>query len=408
MKKWTLNLADIFFKHTYFLTALLTVAVLFAGFGVRYVEVGHLFYDDTDSYMRLLRISDWLANFEWSERLFPYTNPPSGFELHFTRIMDVIWVVLSVPFMVFMPLKEALFYGGYLISPLFLVLVMFTLVQYYKAVLPPMHGQKIFFLFGVVYSLMLILKLSDVFDFYRPDHHAVMCFFFVYNVCVILHGYRQKNLWQYAGAGFLIGLGVWASSAIEGFMIVAALLSVLCVEWIFGQRSTKYLVFYTLGFFAALTLAWLINPPLGGLMVLNNTRLSLIHVVAAALIFLSFLFIDWRHPHRTGVKIIYLVGTAAVSIMLMILIFGWKQFTVPVYQPLVKQYFLPHITEMFPAWKFPFLIYSYIFCWVEIIILLALSKFRLPDLNLLAFLTVFISIYSLLVVRFYPYFLMLY
>ena len=103
-------------EHPYLTTLFLTLIMSFFALPLMYFEAGHIFYTDTDSYTRALRVVDWLQNFSWNEKLFPYSNPPDGFELHFTRALDWFWLIFSLPFLPLLSLKSAVFYAGFYVS----------------------------------------------------------------------------------------------------------------------------------------------------------------------------------------------------------------------------------------------------------------------------------------------------
>ena len=400
---------ETFFAHPYIGTALFCVVSCILVLWGTYTECGRFFYGDTDSYTRALRIFDWLKeDFQWSEKIFPWSNPPHGFNLHFTRAVDIVWLCFSLPLIFFMPLKEAVFYGGFFISPLFLILVMLVLVKCYLAFLPRMQNQKTCFLLGVLCTLMLLLKLTDIFDAYRPDHHALMCFVFTMNITPFLQGNTAHKTWHFPLIGALAALGLWASSAIEGLIVAGVIMLLLCFDWLIKKRTVNDIVFYSLGLFAATTFFWLINPPIGGFGVTDINRLSVIHTTLTALIFLAFLGISRLNPQSFVSKMAALITAFMATLILMFLLFGSKRLITPIYQEEIQQYFLPYIDEMQPAWKFAYLIPSYIIVTVEIALLLKFSKFKLHDLIDLAILTLIFGTLSLFVVRFYPYFAILF
>lgn len=87
-----------------------------------YLQFKQLFYIDTDCYTHAERLIYWLQNFSWYEQIYPFGNYPFGEVLHFTRLLDIIWAGLALPFMLFFSLKDAVFYSGMLLSPLCLIL----------------------------------------------------------------------------------------------------------------------------------------------------------------------------------------------------------------------------------------------------------------------------------------------
>ena len=388
-----------FWKH-YVAWSFLIISV----FMVFYIFLFHLnynelFYVDSDSYTRALRISDWLQNFQWQEKIFPYGNYPDGFILHFTRICDIIWLVFALPFMLFLPLKEAIFYGGFCFSPLFLFLTLTSVLWGVKPYLEKMEKKEAVFLSIFVFSMLFCCKLSHAFDFYRPDHHGLMCFVFSYVIAAVLRSYIKESKTEMFTAGILTGCGLWASSAPEGLYIAGVVLLVLSIDVVFCKQSTQNPLYYALGFFYACLAAWLINPPYGGWFVLDNTRLSIIHVVISAFILLSFAAWHFGKFNGTFKQLLSLGGFTIISFLALILLFGSRNIFAPVYEEHVLKYFIPYITEMRP-------VNNFLLCPVLAgMLITSYFSVRNPyerSLGILYFIT---SFTGALISRFYPYFL---
>lgn len=366
---------------------------------------GELFYTDTDCYTRAMRIIDWLQNFQWQEKIFPYSNPPHGFVLHFTRICDVIWVFFSLPFLPFLPVKEAVFYGGMFFSPLFLALTLICILWGLRSYMPPFHNYKKFFFILLVTSLFYLNKLSGIFDFSRPDHHSMMCFIFCFNLAVVLRANIKHSVKEMLIAGILCGFGMWAASAIEGLFVVAMMLVVLSFNWIFYKHPIQDLLYYSLGLFLSVTFAWLINPPYGGWGVYDINRLSIIHAALTALIFIAYLVLS-RLPLNTIKRKILCLGTAAVLCALfMLLLFGTQNLFTSIYEEHVLKYFIPRVSEMQPFKHFTFETPSMVFGIIIMTGFLYYSRCKqLYVIDLTLFFVITLTV-SQCVNRFYPYYL---
>lgn len=365
------------------------------------------FYNDTDCYMRAIRIVDWLENFQWSEKLFPYSNPPDGFVLHFTRINDVIWTLFSLPFMPFMPLKEAVYNGGFFFSPLFLILtyvsVLWGCYPFFRDI--KMKNKTGIFFLNAMLSLFFLAKLNSVFEFIRPDHHSLMCAVFAFNFAVIMRCLGKENCRQMFWSGVVSALGIWASSAIEGLVILSLILAVNCFNWLWGKWSIKSLIFYAMGVFLTTTAAWLINPPYGGYEVMDINRLSLVQVALTALILLSFVCL-WRLNDKSWqLKIVALSTVAVVSALTMILLFGTETLFTSIYDPQVKEYFVSRINEMSSVLGYRFFYPSILIGLLMMIYLLVITKCRQLCVLNITFLSLSILIIGGALIRFFPYYL---
>ena len=402
------DLAQALWQH-YILGAFLLV-VVFTGLDMQlfWFFEQNFFWTDTDCYLRALRITDWLNNFQWAEKIFPWTNPPHGFELHWTRACDVIWATLAAPFLLIMPLKYAVFYGGILFSPLFFALTVIALFWGLKSYIPNTSDKCKIFAIAFLLILFYLNKLDDTFGFQRPDHHSLMCFVFAFNIAVILRNQIRFLPKEFIYAGIFAGIGMWASSALEGLFVVALILSVLSLNWIFYRQPLKNLICYATGLFMAVSLAWLINPPLHGWNVIDINRLSVVHAVLCSLILASFLILNQLTLPSKMAKFCGLCIAAIISAGLIIGIFGIDHIFVSIYHPLVWEYFVPRIGEMTPL---PFE-YEYIgirhYCILFSILLIATVLWRhklktpyAPDLAVLFFGTLLTAVS---IIRFFPYF----
>lgn len=402
------DLAQALWKH-YILGAFLLVAA-FTGLNMQlfWFFEQNFFWTDTDCYLRALRIIDWLSDFQWSEKIFPWTNPPHGFELHWTRACDIIWATLAAPFMLIMPLKYAVFYGGILFSPLFFALTVIALFWGIKSYVPNTPDKYKIFAVAFLLVLFYLNKLDDTFGFQRPDHHSLMCFVFSFNIAVILRNQIHFCPKEFIYAGIFAGIGMWASSALEGLFVVALILSVLSINWIFYQHPLKNLIYFATGLFGAVSLAWLINPPLHGWNIVDINRLSVVHAVLCGLILLSFLILKQLNLTTKIAKLCGLAIAATISAGLIIGIFGTDSIFVSIYHPLVWKYFVPRIGEMT---SLPFAYeyigirhYAILFGTLLIAVILYRHKLKTsyaPDLLVLFFATL---ITAVSVIRFFPYF----
>lgn len=392
-----------FWQHyitwSFIITAIYTVCYTM----LIYTTHGEFFYIDPDSYTRALRIVDWLQDFQWQEKIFPYTNHPDGFILHFTRINDIIWLIFTSPFLLFFSLKDAVFYGGFLFSPFFLFLTLATALWGIKPYIEKIKNKELFFFIIFVFSILFCCKLTIAFDFQRPDHHSFMCFIFTFVISAVLHSYQKQNYKELFFAGVFTGCGLWASSAPEGLYVAFTALLILTIESIFRKQNTLCPLIYSLGLFYATTVAWLINPPYEGYFALNNARLSIIHVLLTALILLSFAILYFGN-FKSKTKQISALGTSAIlSFLFMLFVFGSNNLFADMFEEPVLKYFVPYINEMQKMFDMSTFLLPTIIIGLIILLLLPYKQPFALSLLLLYFSTAPLSIF---VIRFYQYYLM--
>ena len=370
---------------------------------------GQLFYIDTDCYTRAIRIVDWLNDFKWHEKIYPYSNIPYGFALHFTRINDIIWVILSLPFMLFEPLKDAVFHGGMLFSPLFFFLSLTALFWGIKPYIGKLKKNSASFALVFVTTLLFCYRSLNIFDFCYPDHHSVMFCIFCFNIATILRFIDNNKENYFLPAGLTCGLGLWFSSAIEGMLVTSVVLAILGFNWLYGTLKSKHLILFSCGLFVSVTLAWLINPPYGGYGDLDISRLSIIHVVLTALMLLTLISLAKADNISTTLKIMCLCGCGIIVLLLLFMIFGAALLLKPLYSEEIHAIYLPYVADLKSIFHTSYLYYyNYIFSWVAGLLILGFlfyskfSKTCVLNLALLVLLTLPLGFTAL---RLYPYYL---
>ena len=370
---------------------------------------GQLFYIDTDCYTRAIRIVDWLNDFKWHEKIYPYSNIPYGFALHFTRINDIIWVILSLPFMLFEPLKDALFHGGMLFSPFFLFLSLIAFFWGIKPHIIKLKKNQTSFALIFVTTLLFCYRTLNIFDFFYPDHHSAMFCIFCFNIAIILRFIDNNKENYFLPAGLTCGLGLWFSSAIEGMLVTSVVLAILGFNWLYGTLKSKHLILFSCGLFVSVTLAWLINPPYDGYGDLDISRLSIIHVVLTALMLLTLISLAKADNISITLKIMCLCSCGIIVLLFLFMIFGADLLLKPLYPEEIHIIYLPYIADLKSVFYTSYLYYyNYIFSWIAgllIIGFLFYSKFsKLCVLNL-ALLVLFTLPLGFIALRFYPYYL---
>lgn len=401
MNKVQTQTANCFVKHLYLWILGITAIYTCGDILLTYIQFHKLFYVDTDCYTHATRIIYWLQNFSWYEQIYPYGNYPFGEILHFTRLLDIIWTILALPLIPFFSLKEAIFYSGMALSPLCLAL---SLIVVFWGLKPFVKQTPKILLFSFILSFAFFTKFNNVFDFNRPDHHSVIFLFFAYNISAVLLNLAKERFRLLFFAGILAGCGIWISSAVEGFIFVAAILGLLFLNWLFNKISLNAIKTYTLGLFIATILAWLLNPPYRGYFSFENTRLSAIHVVITFLIYSSFNTLYWFKLKKISAKIFGTLVCGAVSLTFICYVFNTSIIFASIYDENIKNSFLPYITEMKPLWHFVYLIEMIVFETVLVLMILFYKpqKNHTIEINL-AFLFVFFSFLSLFIERFILY-----
>lgn len=236
-------------------------------------------YRDTDCYIHAWRAYDLIRTLHWPEEILMNSNYPFGEVIHYTRFMDVLWILLSLPLMLFYPVKEAVFNAGLWFQPFIAVLTACALVwalrPYFNAFLR-LLGVLIFFCQPIV---------AQIYVFSRPDHHTIVACLTCLVLGWLLRYAKTPNVKFVKYAGITSGVMLWTS--IEGLLVSYAFLAAIFILWIFAKhrldQAQTYLKYYFISSFVCL----LINPPYEGFFHADNGRISVLTEAVIALTWLS-------------------------------------------------------------------------------------------------------------------------
>lgn len=296
-----------------------------------------LAYPDPDSYMRAIRIHNWLEFPSFFEQPIKQSNYPFGEISHWTRPMDILWLLASLPFFCFMDTKAALFAGGHLLSPFFCLLSVWLLA----------YGLKRIFNIWLVLTGCFIFLANPEFQAYYapnyPDHHALMM---TLSLAAIVQTFcwLKTPLTKYLNRlGIILALAVM--TGVEGMLLVAVFIFPFILQYL-RAKSSLAPVIRILGYFAFfLTIFWLLNPPYEGFLYPDNGRISILFVICGWLLFLGVCIIE-KCTLSSGV--LKFLGFATIGIMiptLLYLLFGDNIFTPPLDNEL-KRIWANRIIEM--------------------------------------------------------------
>ena len=140
-----------------------------------------------------------------------WSNYPFGEVSHWTRVLYIVWGILSVPFLCFNSVKDAVFNAGLIICPLFCVLSIIFLLKGLRNVL--MTRFRVF----VVILLATQAYFMRTLIFYRPDHHALFVFFSVVLLYLTILFVKYKSDKFLKWCSFLCVISLWC--AVEGVFL---------------------------------------------------------------------------------------------------------------------------------------------------------------------------------------------
>ncbi len=289
-------------------------------------------YIDTDNYFHALRMVQWFEEPSFWEQKMGWSNYPFGEVSHWTRVLYIVWGVLSLPFLGSYPVSEAVFKGGILIGPLFSVLFVFFLLKGLQNILSMKFRLLVILLLGVQANFLRSLLLA------RPDHHAIFVFlsaFLLYLVKVFIYKKDDKTLRL---IGISLGIGVWV--AVEGMFLFLGMFLFFLKRFIFDNCNfdeIKRLLFW---FLSSITLFWAINPCYEGWFYFDSGRISIFYVVLALSMYLGSFIADKFDGKVLKVSVI---GGFSLAVMGGLWLLGWIKS--PIDERIVP-IFINRITEM--------------------------------------------------------------
>ncbi|HEB79968.1 MAG TPA: hypothetical protein ENI79_05795 [Rhodospirillales bacterium] len=256
----------------FFIVLLIQLLVVASGFND--VVNGHLY--GPDSYMRLNRVLDLWETGQWYDSTIERSNAPYGEVMHWTRPLDMILVAGAWMLSPLIGFKSALFLWGAMIGPILELAALAALIWAAKPIMAPQGLPYLGFLF--------IAQPGVVRDFIigRPDHHGLLILlfllFFGLTARILIYPFKYSRCYLAA----LIGaVSIWVS--IESLIPVFLFIAVLVIAWIkAGGDFARKCAHLTLGLFAALALALVVEAPPQDLQVQVFDKISIVHVGIAA------------------------------------------------------------------------------------------------------------------------------
>lgn len=237
-------------------------------------------YIDTDNYFHVLRTIDFMQNPSIFEHRFMWSNYPFGEISHWTKLPDILMSLLILPFLPFYPLKEAAFAGGLLFNP-FLLITTFLVCWLGVKNLLNFRSRIAFFviLFAQIHFMQSFL--AD-----RPDHHSLLIFLMagtIWQIRCFSENKREKHLLFTA---MFAATSLWVSA--EGIFLYLGILGSFYLGYLLQKNKLSSIVKITSYYVCFTSIYYLINPPYQGYLYFDNGRLSLLYVLIAVWVNLSF------------------------------------------------------------------------------------------------------------------------
>jgi hypothetical protein len=209
----TLKKVSRFLKNNFYLLISTIAVFLFIYFGLNQWDVT---YGDADGYMRAIRVNNWHNNpLFWEQKIYQ-SNYPFGEVNHWTRFVDILWLICSAPFFHQFALKDALFLGGAFLSPIIGIIAVSMLGYGLK---------RQFNIYLAILGCLFFMNMYQTqfeFSFYRADHHSVLIALGLYsmsNLMCYLKKHQNRYLYRLS-----LALSLMTFASVEAILITPVFL----------------------------------------------------------------------------------------------------------------------------------------------------------------------------------------
>lgn len=305
---------------------------------------GYFLANDTDPYMRMVRVETLLNDGDWYNQTIARSNAPFGEELHWSRAFDLLIIFLMVPFLPFMDQHAALQYSGALISPL---LKWLSLPALFWATQPFLKRRSAFL------ACVLFLMQWGVIQYYavfRPDHHSLLLLLFILFLGATLRAQTHPDSIFAYWAGFLNAVSLWVS--IESLLLTALFMGCELFFWVTGRRSDlrNALRFQSI-LFAASCGFLLIERPISTFDAIVYDKISIVYLFAFALLLFFISCLQFITSRISCSKLRLLISLVITTGLLGIITLTFPQLLKGPFSninPQVAQLFVDQVIEMQP------------------------------------------------------------
>ena len=312
---------------------------------------------ETDNYAHALRLLDFIQSGSWKETLYRHDNCPFGQMLHFTRITDMFLYLTALPFLPFVELKKAIFFGGFLFNPVIACMTAAAFIWAGRA----FHSA--FFRFFCIFFYFSAGPVLSLFSAGRPDHHVLLNLFLILLSGSLIYGSKTQKAAYYKTAGIFAGLSIWISP--EGFLASLFIFAGMVCAWLLKCQNMRQIRIFSQFLFITSLICLIVNPPMQGLFYPDNGRLSVLIVFILGLACSSFYaeeIIEKKYSFiSTKKRFVSLSFFTLVSVVLVLSIFGKEAFLSSPIPPELHDIWTKTISELKPYIFSEMFLFFYLF-----------------------------------------------
>lgn len=318
------------------LTVLLWISVTVGFVASRWTQIHWMTLSDTDDNIRYVQVRDWLAGQGWYDLRQYRLDPPAGFNIHWSRLVDLPLAGLILFFRAF--LSEGL--ADRLACAIAPLIPLLPLMLGLGFIARRLAGNNAWFLAAVApFAAQMGIGM---FAPMRVDHHGWQLALIV----VMLAGLIDRN---WLRGGIVAGISTALSVAIGMEMIVylAAGGALIALRWVFKEGAARRMLPYALSLAGAISLCFLLFASYDNRQMvcdaISPIWVAIFAAVSAGMVLLALLPLrSW--PVRLGAGIV--VGGAVAAFAFA----NWPQCLTGAYQisPELERLWLANIREAKP------------------------------------------------------------
>ena len=264
---------------------------------------------DTDDYVRLQQVRDWLGGQGWFDLVQHRMDPPLGADIHWSRLVDLPVAGLIRLFGLALPPPVAEAAAALVWPTLLLIATVFVILRICRAL-----GDEANPLLAVLFTVTCVTALTEFMPG-RIDHHSVQILLF----CLLLLGLVAKEPWGKLLAGAAIAASV--SVGLDAILVIGLILGWIGLEWVLGRDGGAGLRRTATGLLLALPL-YAANFPPGRWLEVRCDANSLVYLTALTGVAFAFFLLaaaTSRLPAGTAARAVTarLVAAAGAAAILL-------------------------------------------------------------------------------------------
>lgn len=232
---------------------------------------------DTDTYMRLTRVTQLYDTGAWFDSVIHRSNAPYGDDLNWTRPLDAILLLGTWVLRPWFGFGDALFWTASVIGPLGHLAIAFA-ATWAAAPLLPRASRPLVALGAFAYAQLYLEAIAG-----RADHHGLILTLALLQAGLVIRALLSSSggVRHAAGAGLAAAMGIWVS--IELLLPLALSMAALGLAW--AGASGRYAARPGRSFAGALTvglgIAIMVERAPAAYGAVEYDKISLVHLALA-------------------------------------------------------------------------------------------------------------------------------